>query len=383
MGKESINYKAFGNLLVDLQNHNEKIDRINDSLHSNRKFPLSKHIGAIVGGEVIGSIADSEGDVKQLLAEYTQKVVQAGYGKSKQEIKSMDMINIIPICEYKGATEAVKKSSMPIIQPMDDRTRKFVDENWWYCNIPCFSSGVLRVNIGKYIYWEVKSIDAENGYMSVFLHDYMYTSGIWEPGVSGLVHCTFTEDGKMTFTVHNQMLFPDIYTLIPYKDLKWNKQQIAFWEEMVLAYAKDTEKALKEKGTDNVAELAKIFFCFIRIVNAELMANKPRLNRSKGKGGRKHMADSKSPAKKAVRDIGRISIQSKAVPHAPTRDTVVRYKTPSWKCRGGIRKMKSGKLVPFKPCVKHRKCLEGVSNNSMPQVVLNIKGNKAQEGSVK
>ena len=62
----------------------------------------------------------------------------------------------------------------------------------------------------------------------------------------------------------------------------------------------------------------------------------------------------------------------------PTKETVIRYKTAVWKSRGGVRRLKNGKLIPFKESIKHRKYLKDTTEN-IPQSVIKFNKNNKEE----
>ena len=90
-----------------------------------------------------------------------------------------------------------------------------------------------------------------------------------------------------------------------------------------------------------------------------------------------------APKKRLVRTVGTaLKITSEKPPKQPTPATVIKYKTPVWTARGGVRRLKSGKLVPFKESVRHRKCLQDkTQNQNIPASTLIIRDNfKKKDG---
>lgn len=77
--------------------------------------------------------------------------------------------------------------------------------------------------------------------------------------------------------------------------------------------------------------------------------------------------------KKIVRTVGGIKMTSPKPPRLPSADSVIHYKTAVWTARGGVRRMKNGKLVPFKESVRHRKCLQK-EDDQVPQTTIRLKG---------
>lgn len=70
-------------------------------------------------------------------------------------------------------------------------------------------------------------------------------------------------------------------------------------------------------------------------------------------------------------------LKSAAVPKRATPDTVRKWKVPSWKARGGVRRMRDGRLIPFKESIRHRKALMDKDNSVLP-VTLKMKDNRPE-----
>lgn len=134
------------------------------------------------------------------------------------------------------------------------------------------------------------------------------------------------------------------------------------------------ERLQQHHNTNNAYELAKLFTHFILLANQELYMNKPKAIRKNAKSTKaKRIVETDTSVqqpRKLVRTVGKISMQSEKPPKMPTRETIVHYKTAVWKARGGVRRMKNGKLVPFKESIRRRKCLQGI--DEAPQVCINF-----------
>lgn len=335
--------------------------------------------------ELAGNTYDRDYTVNELyemIRQYNDILVDRGFGLSKKVIKKKDQINMIPICEYKNKSQIAgtpeefldERVLSPILEPnaFDD---DFFNENGWYSEIPCFREGVFRLNICRYLYWKINELDIEAKTIDVFLQDYCFDHGIWNIGTSARVvldykACDLKNEIGITIKDHSSSL--DLYRAISYDDLGWNENQIYLWEKMILPYTPSDQKA-------SCNDLIVYFRVMTGLANQALWKNKPKAVRSKqSPSGKRIVAprdekDAEMP-KKIIRKVGAIEMRSEKPPRLPSRETVVKYKVASWKCRGGVRRLKSGKVVPFKESIKHRKCLAG--NNDVPQTILEIHGER-------
>ena len=129
--------------------------------------------------------------------------------------------------------------------------------------------------------------------------------------------------------------------------------------------------------------MSKYFSNLIVVANYELWLNKPKAIREKKAEEKQHVKktsvadEAASQPKKLTRVVGGIKMQSAKVPRFPTKESVVHYKTAVWKARGGVRRMKDGRLIPFKESVRHRKCLQ--KDNDVPANHLILKGTVIKE----
>lgn len=300
--------------------------------------------------------------INELLRQYNRVLTEKGFGIRRGELKKKDIID---------ARAILKKPGESFLTPdprVNDEERTFAKNNWWYCCVPCFTEGVIQVNDGRYIYWNMPEIKPYENRMTLILHDYIfYKDSGWQPGVSGTVDIEFpeeTNDVIITIDEDEIHLYSDIYSILNLKkDLSWSNSDIKLWTENVVENAKDTEKSLREDhGTDNVQELAKLFINYMIKVNHMLFKNKPVAKRSQNKEKSKTVivdsTNNEQSSSRKIRTIGTMSITSSSIPRLPTEKTIIRYKVASWKTRGFIRTYSNGKKVMVKPSVHHRKCLE-------------------------
>lgn len=331
---------------------------------------------------------------RELLREYNDALLCAGIAMSRAEIKMKNRIDLRGLCtceKYKG--KADEKNRIPDIDGKRLMS-EFLYSNYWYCYIPCFSEGVLQLNTDRYVYWKVAKVDTTENAMDVFICDYNRIGGVWQMGVSTDVHYRFwdvdkvrerytvdtvryvTVSGGVNVQLDNCREYSKIYRLLPMDSFSWSEKEREIWNKFIANAEADEKQNLSLKGSNSCYELSKIFTHFVMLSNQELWLNKPkavRSGRSTSETVRKTKVGERKDVKKIVRTVGGIKMTSPKPPRLPSADSVIHYKTAVWTARGGVRRMKNGKLVPFKESVRHRKCLQKV-DDQVPQTTIRLKG---------
>ena len=331
---------------------------------------------------------------RELLREYNDALLCAGIAMSRAEIKTKNRIDLRGLCTYeKYKGKADEKNRIPDIDGKRLMS-EFLYSNYWYCYIPCFSEGVLQLNTDRYVYWKVAKVDTTENAMDVFICDYNRIGGVWQMGVSTDVHYQFwdadkvrerytvdtvryvTVSGGVNVQLDNCREYSKIYRLLPMDSFSWSEKEREIWNKFIANAETDEKQNLSLKGSNSCYELSKIFTHFVMLSNQELWLNKPkavRSGRSTSETVRKTKVGERKDVKKIVRTVGGIKMTSPKPPRLPSADSVIHYKTVVWTARGGVRRMKNGKLVPFKESVRHRKCLQKV-DDQVPQTTIRLKG---------
>lgn len=331
---------------------------------------------------------------RELLREYNDALLCAGIAMSRAEIKTKNRIDLRGLCTYeKYKGKADEKNRIPDIDGKR-LTSEFLYSNYWYCYIPCFSEGALQLNTDRYVYWKVAKVDTTEGAMDVFICDYNRIGSVWQMGVSTDVHYQFwdadkvrerytvdtvryvTVSGGVNVQLDNCREYSKIYRLLPMDSFSWSEKEREFWNKFIANAETDEKQNLSLKGSNSCYELSKIFTHFVMLSNQELWLNKPkavRSGRSTSETVRKTKVGERKDVKKIVRTVGGIKMTSPKPPRLPSADSIIHYKTAVWTARGGVRRMKNGKLVPFKESVRHRKCLQKV-DDQVPQTTIRLKG---------
>ena len=324
-----------------------------------------------------------------ILRRYNQALIDHEYGITRNQLKQKDMIDLRPLMEtvngdtmsalptkHEYAQAVLHHHSMLLLESGLDKTK--YAEKYFYKLIPCFTEGVYQINTARYFYWNVKDVNIQDKTITVHLMDYMRTKQYWQPGVSCVAKITtgaYAEKAYYAYKLSEKMLFPDIYGLIPVKDLGWNSAEISIWESMQKAVQKYADTQLKKDNTDNCKELVKLFVKYTDLTNTMLYLNKPTKGRkdktsktSTSKSRHEIISDAEEP-KKLIRYVGPLYVKSSKIPKAPTEKTIIHYKTASWKARGHIRVYKSGKTVYIKESIKRRKQLKDTNTENKPVLI--------------
>lgn len=331
---------------------------------------------------------------RELLREYNDALLCAGIAMSRAEIKTKNRIDLRGLCTYeKYKGKADEKNRIPDIDGKR-LTSEFLYSNYWYCYIPCFSEGAMQLNTDRYVYWKVAKVDTTEGAMDVFICDYNRIGSVWQMGVSTDVHYQFwdadkvrerytvdtvryvTVSGGVNVQLDNCREYSKIYRLLPMDSFSWSEKEREIWNKFIANAEADEKQNLSLKGSNSCYELSKIFTHFVMLSNQELWLNKPkavRSGRSTSETVRKTKVGERKDVKKIVRTVGGIKMTSPKPPRLPSADSIIHYKTAVWTARGGVRRMKNGKLVPFKESVRHRKCLQKV-DDQVPQTTIRLKG---------
>ena len=336
----------------------------------------------------MSNIADA---AQILLKDYNQALIDHEYGITRSQLLKLDKIDLRNILTYDND----RKSSLPNFKKMEFN-HDLLAKNYWYCFIPCFSSGVFQLNTARYIKFDIKDIDIINRSYIVTIQDYLWQTSFWEVGIKTTAELKFpvieyeTLKNPETWTyvdinVIENNSYKDIYRLIPYETLQWTEAQMQFWKDKILKHSQTTEEKMYE-NVDSGKNAIYIFLLATVLSNELLQQYKPKAER---KSGTKKSINTKNESKpetpkKIVRTIGPISIKSAKPPKPSTKETVIKYKTPVWKARGGVRHMKDGRVIPFKESIHRRKCLiDDNTNTTIPQTILKLKNKGVKNNAEK
>lgn len=313
---------------------------------------------------------------KELVIQYNLAMCHKGFALKRGQLRKKDLIDMRNLLH---ASDTTSKHSIPNITMFENES-DFIDANEWYAFVPCFTEGVLQINAGRYIYWNIIEV-TYNKTMKLFIKDYTAIEQGWEGGVEGTIDCSFDADGqKFVSTSADYKLCTHHYTVLDLESLGWTPYDIAIWTGLILAGTKKMDEKMRDThGTNAFSELIRLFTNLIVKVNYQLYIHKTSktiyTKKDKSKKGETsvEIIDTDAP-KKLVRIIGDMSVNSVQKPRLPTEKTVMRYSIASWKCRGGLRHMKDGRIIPFKESIHHRQCMKKTAD--IPQSIITFKKEK-------
>lgn len=310
--------------------------------------------------DILKLVSDTQ---TRLMTQYAGKLIKTGaYGKPKNEVLDNNVIDLSQ-WEFMDVNNPGKeildtiKSWHDEFLALDD-TEKFL----FFC--PCFKEGVLRIDVDRYVYWNVVKTDLKTNVITLFLQDYNDSHELWEPGVSGQVTFKAAEgsSAEVQAIFPTCRLYEDIYAMISPKSMGWNEFETKLWKVGCIEHGQAFTERLAAMDKYPVTELGAMFMHNISLVNMALNKQKAKVRHDYGKNdGVRHETrlPADNEAKKKIRAVSGIVIKSDKPPRRPTRQSVVRYGIESWTCRGHIRRLKSGRLVPVRPSIHHRKALAG------------------------
>ena len=317
-----------------------------------------------------------------LLREYNRTMTEKGLIRRRSELKKMNLLDVRNLLELPE-----EKNFFPNIH-MTESDTGFMTSHGFYSIIPCFETGVIQVNDGRYIYFSVKEVNLETETIVMKLEDYSY-SGLWELLVRTMTQFSFIKnesDGyfRTDITVLSETPECELFTILDQKDLGWNDSDMDFFKRTRIHFTEQAEKRCKAANSSFGVESSRFFITAIIKANACLEKNRPSrpvgTKRKKINSGAV-METAKSSAsfdEKKIRYVGPMQVKSKQIPKLPARETVIHYKTATWQQRGFTRTYKkSGKQVYIKPQTKHRKALQDNSSGEVTKITLKFNDSSA------
>lgn len=335
----------------------------------------------------------------RLVSQYNAALAKKGFIKTKEQILSGNIIDARGICYMPGKPEAapyVMPSIKPIPAEYDEQFAEYISADTICPLIPCFQSGTLQMANYGFTHWEIIQISPNLDWMIIDLENYggNHDDTRWEPAASAQIKISVRKEqpdtvAKLSIEMMSERNYSDVYRMIPPSEMPWDKKEINIWNNTVIPFADETLKHMYETGKPPYKSIGLYFVIVMRTINFYLGLHKPKAIRTKANKDpdapvrQIQVEPDAAPKKRLVRTVGTaLKITSEKPPKQPTPATVIKYKTPVWTARGGVRRLKSGKLVPFKESVRHRKCLQDkTQNQNIPASTLIIRDNfKKKDG---
>lgn len=345
---------------------------------------------------------------RDVAKKYIDALISKRIAKSKGDLLKMNLIDLREYLITKDAEDEVRKTGnvedgaqIPVDNMMAELEKfnensELIDacKQDGICSvIPCFEKGVMRISRNGYVYWEIVEINLEEQDLRVYLEFYSVFNDAWKFMSKGVCRYHFkdgavvTDGDTMESLYFPYQIFHEDYQSVGAlyklhdvdKDPAWSEKERTVFNSVVRMAAIKEDIEAKKSNTDMFRGIASTFGVLTYLVNLNLRNEKVRTERKSGK--RKGEACEQSELntnKRRIRYVGKIRVKSDKTPKLPTEESVVKYKTPIWHARGGVRHMKDGRVIPFKESVHHRKCLmEKFADQefTVPQSVIRIRPN--------
>ncbi len=308
-------------------------------------------------------------DIVEYCKRFSEWCIRNGLIASRSFIKSSDTI------DYSLVLDQTKqmKSDMPAIHIPDEDYAK-LDENW-YLTIPPLKKGVLRININRYLYFELVEINEDRNGYEVFLTDYMLDHGVWtvDSIITGFCSWVSGEEKKKIHAAVKGRTMSGIMKGVLDDNVKdfdreWSENDRLFLSKVVIPFLRRNEPE------DNLHDTFNHFCMAIIQTNLQLEKGKPKAQRGSGRKFKDVPGEiENNPKPQIIRTLsGGITIKSVKMPQLPSPATIRKYKLASWNSRSHTRTLKSGKVVFVNSSVKHRKCLKGAENIAPSQTIIKV-----------
>ncbi len=307
----------------------------------------------------------TQADVTEYMQKFSAWLVETDRMASRKELKKLDTI------DYSLTLDPTKqtKSDLPAMSLSDECTAAL--DECWYMLIPPLTRGCLRINVNRYIQFEVEKIDEERKRYAAVLADYAFDQGVWmlNNTVTGYTSLELWNQNRRIFSECGGASMADLvlFALDNYDMEVWSYNEKLFLKEVVAPYLRSTEKE------DDFQDIFAHFSMAIINTNYQLMQKKPKAVRGSGRRYKDVVGELEgNPKPQIVRTLsGGITISSVKVPKVPTTEVIRKYKLAAWNTRGHIRTYKNGKTTYVKPSVHHRKCLAN-KEEMVPQTIIKV-----------
>lgn len=340
---------------------------------------------------------------------YQEAMIQNGLALSAENLLHQDRIDLTFLADETAQWAMPEIPSVYLKQMKAAMPEK--PEEQFYCYLPCFQSGVLKVNIGRLMYFEITDLNLDEQTAKINVTDYIldndqkcqigrsvilaistrqvspnlpqkelpaeYLIEGFTPNAPGILN---------QYRILESSSFADLYTILPPKALKWTRPMVKFWEAVTLQNAVDQDEKFRRCGIDPADQLARYFIQGICLSNYFLTKHRPVLLDKQQKPQDESVNTTKSKSTptlapidpnqpiKHIRKVGVIQFISNKPPRKPNQKTARQYHVAVWTVRGHVRKYANGKTVYIKPTVKHRKALQN-HINSRPQNIIEFHDN--------
>lgn len=301
-----------------------------------------------------------------LINRYFKTLIEKGNMLTRKEVKEVDTIDVTALVNKDGVNSG---GDLPSYHKTEDE-EEYVKSHP-YCMVPPLTRGVIKVNSGRYLIFDVVDLNVDEHSYKLYLEDYGKDKQVWAMN-SSTVAILKWEEGIIQILDEAYAPLSEIFSLMSPLNMDFSEDDKLFWNKVIIPNIMLLDQMDEDDGKPHV--INNYIWCVVR-TNMELGKNKLHTKRSSGNKTELTTEISIEKRKKQlIRNIGEsgISIRSVDIPREANYERIIRYKVASWNTRGHERKLKSGKIVYVKPSVHHRKALRGTCTDDPAQTVIQI-----------
>lgn len=323
---------------------------------------------------------------KQLMLKYTNKLAEKDHYFHKNNIDQADCIDMSAFGNHKQPLTGQKPNTEDMYIILE--YIKHPENNPFYYMTPCFQTGFLKINLRRGIYFKILKIEENTHTIQLHIQDIILNDNNMQHEFGRSTDVTYNyTDCNIRYITKNETSFVDMYTKLKPTDLNWNREQISFWEEVILQNAVNQNTLFEKINKNPTHELGKLFIYYILLSNYYLSQKRPVLEKKNTIQNKKIKTTTKpidttdtTPIKR-IRHIGNIRFVSEKPPSKPNKERIYTYRMENWGVRGHIRHYKNGKTVYIQPQTRHRKSLNGHTNPKIQNIlkIHNQKGGTKNE----
>ena len=301
-----------------------------------------------------------------LINRYFKFLIEKGNMLTRKEVKETDTIDVTALVSQDGVNSG---GDLPSYHKTEDEEEYIKSHP--YCLVPPLTRGVIKVNSGRYLIFDVVDLNVDDHSYKLYLEDYGKDKQVWAMNSSTVATLKW-EEGTVQILDEAYAPLSEIFSLMSPLSMDFSEDDKLFFNKVVIPDVMLIDQMDEDEGKPHVVN--NYIWCVVK-TNMELGKNKLHTKRSSGNKMDKTIEVSVEKRKKQlIRNVGEsgISIRSVDIPREANYERIIRYKVASWNTRGHERKLKSGKIVYVKPSVHHRKALRGTCTDDPAQTVIQI-----------
>ena len=301
-----------------------------------------------------------------LINRYFKFLIEKGNMLTRKEVKEVDTIDVTALVSQDRVNSG---GDLPSYHKTEDEEEYIKSHP--YCMVPPLTRGIIKVNSGRYLIFDVVDLNVDDYSYKLYLEDYGKDKQVWAMNSSTVATLKW-EEGNVQILDEVYAPLSEIFSLMSPLSMDFSEDDKLFFNKVIIPNVMLLDQMDEDDGNPHV--INNYIWCVVK-TNMELGKNKLHTKRSSGNKMDKTIEVSVEKRKKQlIRNIGEsgISIRSVDIPREANYERIIRYKVASWNTRGHERKLKSGKIVYVKPSVHHRKALRGKCTDDPAQTVIQI-----------